>query len=306
LWTKGESFPSWYSGYNLPLGKTWSYAQTHAYSIHLGSLFKFPPEGGSIRNLKSFSPALVPTSTWTGDTVPSLQVSGYGNKVFRVEGPTWQYFGVSPIPTWDDAGDPGCQCFTPRLSVDRFERVFVPDALQFTIQVLDANRNVITKIGSYGNSDQTGPSSLRVSPEIPLAYPMYVQKINDRLYISDVGAHRIVRANLGYSALFNGDTVLYNTANERSGVINDETSLNIAPNPFNPATRISISLDFPKKINLAIFSSDGKLVKTLTDRHYGRGAYHFEWNAAGFSSGVYFAKLTADSKRIIKRLMLCR
>jgi D-serine deaminase-like pyridoxal phosphate-dependent protein len=71
------------------------------------------------------------------------------------------------------------------------------------VAVLDANGNLITRVGTYGNVDSGGPDS-----KVPLAgdgvglfYAPYVATHTDRrLFIADPGNARILSVKLGYHA----------------------------------------------------------------------------------------------------------
>ena len=70
------------------------------------------------------------------------------------------------------------------------------------------------------------------------------------------------------------------------------------PNPFNPETWIPYQLASPADVSIAIYASDGKLVRTLSLGHQTAGIYHEHWdgnNAFGekVASGIYFYTLTA-------------
>ncbi|MGH7494707.1 MAG: VPS10 domain-containing protein [bacterium] len=71
------------------------------------------------------------------------------------------------------------------------------------------------------------------------------------------------------------------------------------PNPFNPSTRIDYSLAKPARVNLAIYNSAGRLVRTLVEElQQAAGAYQVQWNGrnnAGetLASGVYLYRLEA-------------
>ncbi len=67
------------------------------------------------------------------------------------------------------------------------------------------------------------------------------------------------------------------------------------PNPFNPST--SIRYDLPEKsiVTLKIYDLLGRQVITLVDGVQDAGFSVLRWNAAGFTSGVYFYRLQATS-----------
>jgi len=78
------------------------------------------------------------------------------------------------------------------------------------------------------------------------------------------------------------------------------------PNPFNPNTNISFKLNSNEIVTLKIYDLNGKEVQTLLNEKLNAGTYDYDWNASGFSSGVYYYKLTAGSFSETKKLMLIK
>ncbi|NOS85727.1 MAG: choice-of-anchor B family protein [Ignavibacteria bacterium] len=83
------------------------------------------------------------------------------------------------------------------------------------------------------------------------------------------------------------------------------------PNPFNPKTTIKYkvpvsdykSYDITK---LTVYNALGKEVRVLVDQYLEPGEYEFEWNAAGFPSGIYFYELLTGSYRETKKMLLIK
>ena len=59
-------------------------------------------------------------------------------------------------------------------------------------------------------------------------------------------------------------------------------------------------------VSLKVFDLLGREVATLVNDERKPGTYEATWEAAGFSSGVYFYRLTADSFVETKKLVLMR
>lgn len=92
---------------------------------------------------------------------------------------------------------------------------------------------------------------------------------------------------------------------ENSGVINDYNLRNY-PNPFNPETSISFSLDKKADINLTIINEYGQLVNDIFNGILNKGIHKYNFNAMGLNSGVYFIYLEIDGKRTIKKSLLLK
>ena len=86
------------------------------------------------------------------------------------------------------------------------------------------------------------------------------------------------------------------------------------PNPFNPETWIPYQLSEPADVTLAIYSVDGKLVRTLALGHQAVGLYESRsraayWNGRNalgepVASGVYFYMLTAGEFTATRKMLI--
>ncbi|KQC09013.1 MAG: hypothetical protein APR54_13145 [Candidatus Cloacimonas sp. SDB] len=95
------------------------------------------------------------------------------------------------------------------------------------------------------------------------------------------------------------------------GVITSKISLSCYPNPFNPSTTISFSIQDDSDVELSIFNIKGQKVKTLTEDVYGKGQYQISWNGKNnegnqVSSGIYFYQLNANGKVITSKVLLLK
>ena len=86
----------------------------------------------------------------------------------------------------------------------------------------------------------------------------------------------------------------------------DHVLMNCYPNPFNPATAISFDLPEYGDVTLSIYDLQGKKIATLVDMPMSKGSYQVNWNASAYASGVYIAKLTVGSDRVIQKLTLLK
>jgi hypothetical protein len=98
---------------------------------------------------------------------------------------------------------------------------------------------------------------------------------------------------------------------EQLALPSDFNLLQNYPNPFNAQTVIAFTLASPGTVNLSVYDIAGRLVKTLSTGSLGYGNHQIIWNGKDNSgndiaSGVYFYKLTAGEKSIIKRMTLLR
>jgi len=80
------------------------------------------------------------------------------------------------------------------------------------------------------------------------------------------------------------------------------------PNPFNPKTviryQVGAGRGLPVQIDLSIYNNLGQKVKTLVSKKQPAGSYKIEWDAAGFSSGVYYCVMKTDTGFFMTRKLL--
>ena len=79
------------------------------------------------------------------------------------------------------------------------------------------------------------------------------------------------------------------------------------PNPFNPTTIINYELPITNDVELNIYNLLGQKVVTLVNEKQNPGHHQVEWNASGFSSGVYYCRLSTSSGFVqTRKLVLIR
>ena len=71
--------------------------------------------------------------------------------------------------------------------------------------------------------------------------------------------------------------------------------LSTFPNPFNPSTELTYSLQSSGEVSLTIFDITGCEVFMLLDGYELAGTHSITWNAEQFPSGIYFARLTSEN-----------
>lgn len=78
------------------------------------------------------------------------------------------------------------------------------------------------------------------------------------------------------------------------------------PNPFNPVTNINFSIPKNSFVTLKVYDMLGKEVAALVNENLNPGSYNFDFNAAGFASGIYFYKITAGDFSEVKKMTLLK
>ncbi|MFA5012328.1 MAG: YCF48-related protein [Ignavibacteria bacterium] len=78
------------------------------------------------------------------------------------------------------------------------------------------------------------------------------------------------------------------------------------PNPFNPKTVISFQLPAVSDVMLKVYDLMGREVETLVNERLQPGTYSTQWNASGYSSGIYFYTLQTEKFKQTKRMVLLK
>jgi len=78
--------------------------------------------------------------------------------------------------------------------------------------------------------------------------------------------------------------------------------LSAYPNPFNAQTTFKFSLTEVSPVEISIFDIRGRLVEILHEGVLQKGLHSLIWEAEGLPSGLYFARLAANNREIVKKL----
>jgi len=154
------------------------YEKDEAWRSCMGTILKIGPEGAS---------RAVPVDEGGGGGDPLA----YSNVLCM-------YPGCAPISGWRCDG--ACACTKPRFDVDGFGRLYIPNAITFTVSVRDNAGNEIISFGHYGNFDCQGPDSRESRPEIPLGWPVTAGASDRFIYVGDCLNHRVVRVDKHFAA----------------------------------------------------------------------------------------------------------
>jgi len=82
----------------------------------------------------------------------------------------------------------------------------------------------------------------------------------------------------------------------------------ITPNPSFGHVQISYSIAKPSKVNLQVYDTSGRLVRTVISENQEPGRYQYSWlgrddHGRKVGVGVYFAKLDAGNFHAVKKLV---
>jgi len=78
------------------------------------------------------------------------------------------------------------------------------------------------------------------------------------------------------------------------------------PNPFNPSTTIRYSLPEASHVTLNIYDITGRLAEQLVNQNTPAGFHTVTWDASGYSSGIYFARMQAEDFVKTQKMVLMK
>ena len=78
------------------------------------------------------------------------------------------------------------------------------------------------------------------------------------------------------------------------------------PNPFNPTTTIRFSLPAGMNVRIRIYNMLGETMAEAANGYYGAGYHEVQFNAAGFSSGIYYCHLQAGGSAQVKSMAIVK
>ena len=125
------------------------------------------------------------------------------------------------------------------------------------------------------------------------------------VYVRDMATGKILQAGTDFLANIEGSTGVEDPASVAFGL---EANF---PNPFNPKTAISYSLESAGDVSLRIYDAEGRLVRTLLSGNASAGRHTIDWdgtNDAGASvaSGVYLYRLDSARNSEMRKMMLLK
>jgi hypothetical protein len=230
---------------------------------------------------------------WAKEMYGSLiKYSNSGSKL-------WEYFGISPTTRHGiyPVSGPGCLCNVTRFDVDQFGRIFVSDAYQYSIIILDNNRNEILR---YKYSD------LVMDGRIPVAWIHQIEEANGMLYTADQFNNLVCGLHLESAEPF---PLSIDRGEERDRQ-KFPLLLENLPNPFCSETTIRFNCGLSiVDCGMQIFDINGKLVEDFSGKiRNPQFAIHSQivWNTRTMKPGVYFCRLKTGNKTIERKLILVR
>ncbi len=129
--------------------------------------------------------------------------------------------------------------------------------------------------------------------------------LNNTKYYWHVRAQN-VGGNSSYTSTWNFTTSLTGVSSNGGEIPQLFKLYQDYPNPFNPATVIKFDLPATGFVKMEVFNLIGQVVATLVNGNYAAGSYSVTWDAANFSSGVYFYRINAGNYTDIRKMVLIK
>ncbi len=136
-------------------------------------------------------------------------------------------------------------------------------------------------------------------------------------FYNDVAKEPIAKVTLNApqsaaaQTLFKYNAPVTSVASTENNISNSYVLHGNYPNPFNPSTTISFALPTASDVTLAIYNTNGQLVKRLVAGEMSAGRHSFTWDATNergerVSSGVYLYVIKAGGFTAQKKLVLMK
>ncbi len=168
-------------------------------------------------------------------------------------------------------------------------------------------------VDAYGTMTIPGGASyeaLRIRDEITISGLTSVSYNFVAKNGAEVSVHA-VDSNPPNSGAINADGTSYSGAmtttgvEQISGLPNNYSLSQNYPNPFNPTTNIEYSIPEASFVELKVYDVLGNEVASLVNEQQQAGVYRAEFAGSELSSGMYFARITANEfTQVVKMILL--
>ena len=111
-------------------------------------------------------------------------------------------------------------------------------------------------------------------------------------------------AELDCSGFCGGDDISCLAINELT--IPEFRIYNIHPNPFNPTTRILLSIDEYGFTTITAYDITGKKVETIINEVLKTGFHTISWNASSYPAGLYFIRIDSEGVTQTQKVVLLK
>jgi flagellar hook assembly protein FlgD len=78
------------------------------------------------------------------------------------------------------------------------------------------------------------------------------------------------------------------------------------PNPFNPTTTITVTLDKPGEVKIRVANAIGQIVQTISQSRLSSSVHTFRFDGRNLASGLYFVVLNTPQAQQVHKMMLIK
>lgn len=166
----------------------------------------------------------------------------------------------------------------------------------------------------FGNAVQSGiigtnpiiPANADVNDNIAMQYDfrsVYSSVLNEWFCVPQTDLNQIMLQNFQLLPLIQTTAcdVSVHELNQKAG----EALVWNYPNPFTASTYVTFK-SAGGHILLQVFSTEGKLIKTLVDREYPPGTYEVWYENEGHPAGTYYLRLQNEALQQVKNMIVVR
>ena len=167
--------------------------------------------------------------------------------------------------------------------------------------------------GHYAKSDVLGNS-----PEIPLItsasdnVPMqfdfrsvYASILKQWFCVPDITLENVMLKNFQNLQVIKSSAPCMSSNPEIIPAIETTLALTNYPNPFQQSTTLSYQTEGGYAL-IQVFSTEGKLIKTLLDKEVTPGNHKITFENEGYTPGIYYARLQSNNQQITRTMLLAR
>ncbi|HGY56500.1 MAG TPA: tandem-95 repeat protein [Caldithrix abyssi] len=185
---------------------------------------------------------------------------------------------------------------------------------QMSMGVNDSTKLDMTKY----ESDVDTPDSLLVwsfeqSDPVAISYNYNPETDTLTIYSSDIiGEFYLFCTLTDDSNATDKDTItitvedLSGILDELNGIPKDYSLMQNFPNPFNPQTTIVFGLPVASDVRIDVYNIVGQKVTTLFNGRKQAGYHKIQFDASGYSSGIYLYRIQAGKFQQVKRMLLLK
>ena len=168
---------------------------------------------------------------------------------------------------------------------------FVPTAATYKLQVSTDSTFATTQLDSTTSVDSLFVPAGRL--------------LNNTKYYWHVRAQN-VGGNSAYGPTWNFTTSLVGITINGGEIPKAFNLYQAYPNPFNPSATIKFDIPKSAEVSIKVYNTIGQEVATLINGHVEAGSYSVTWDAANFSSGVYFYRINSGDYTNIRKMVLIK